>query len=590
MVSREQIEDIRQRINLVRLVEQVVPLKRAGRHHLGLCPFHQEKSPSFTVSEDKQLYHCFGCGVGGTVYNFLMDYYHLSFPEALQRGAELAGVELQNQSEEEAKKSKLLSEKKKKLFHIMDLVADTYHRVLKKSPNASAARKYAESRNLSSTTLDTFKIGFSPESWDNLTRYLSAKKISLDEARQIGLITEKRGGGYVDFFRNRLIFPIRDGEGRTIGLGGRVLGSGQPKYLNSPQSLLFDKGKNLFGIYEAQEAIRKHKSVIVTEGYMDQIALYQAGVHNVVATLGTALTEYHAKLLRRHTHRVTLVFDGDSAGVKATLKAMRPLMSEGLSANVVELPEGEDADSYVKTHGPEKFRKLVENAKPVMKFYIDRFYLAERDVVKKSEAIKEMMGLVNSCDALLKEALVKELKDTAGLGEDFLRSNQLDHKAVRRPIGPVSAQRSTDAHKFLNEELLLLRTTLEVGEAMKKIFDEDTFSLFSSEKLAQLSKEWLRRVDAERKSAPGNWSVWIEFWEDAETKSDIRKILMSASLDSLQDWDKIWMDCVSKLKRRKLSFLRKEIAEAEMGGRDQDVQKLSREVLALKKSFESAKP
>ena len=591
MVARELIEEIRSRLNLVAIVEQVVPLKKSGRNCSGRCPFHQDKSPSFTVSEEKQLYHCFGCGAGGTVFNFLMSYHQIPFPEALERAAQMAGVEIRNRSAAEDERIRKTQEKKRKLSEVLALAAESYHRYFLNSDAAQTARAYAKGRGMDPTIAKHYQIGYAPDSWDTFARFLAKRDASMMDAKDAGLVGAKQKGGYFDFFRNRLIFPIRDPEGKTIGLGGRILGEGTPKYLNSPQTLVFDKGKNLYGLFEAKDSIRTEKNVYVVEGYMDQIAMFAAGFPNTVATLGTALTADHAKLLKRYTDRITLLFDGDAAGLRAIQRAMLPVLEAGLSAYVVVIPDRDDPDSYLKKNGAGPFSKLAESAVPVMHFFLERNYLAEADVAKKAAAVSQIVAMVRGANPYLKEALIRDVRDTTGLTEAVLRGEEslapARSSAVARPTR-IAAQPSSKATGLFEEEWTLLRVSAECPDARERLFSDDAFEYFSSEPLAAAARDWLAQIAREPDRAGA--SDLVDRWPDEETRSAIAKVFMMQTRDFSSEWKKVYADCLSKMKGRKISALTQAMESAERSGDAGQVTAISRKVLELKKSSEKAKP
>jgi DNA primase len=348
------IDDLLTRIDIIDVIDGYVPLRRAGRNHQALCPFHEEKSPSFTVSQEKQFYHCFGCGANGTAISFLMDYAGMDFVEAVEDLASRAGVVVPREGGGPSPKQEDTTE----LYELMEIVIRFYGKQLREHPAAPQAVEYLKVRGLSGQIAADFELGFAPPGWDNLINSIGKSEAALQRLSRIGMIINKEGGGHYDRFRERIIFPIRDQRGRAIGLGGRVLGDGTPKYLNSPETPLFHKGRELYGLYQARRKQKDIASLFVVEGYMDVVALSQYGIHNAVATLGTAVTPDHLERLFKTCPQIVFCFDGDVAGQNAAWRALEialPLIRDGRQVYFMFMPEGEDPDSFVRRYGPEKF-------------------------------------------------------------------------------------------------------------------------------------------------------------------------------------------------------------------------------------------
>ncbi|MDX1804234.1 MAG: DNA primase [Alcanivorax sp.] len=364
------IQDLLARTDLVELVDARVPLKKTGRNYSACCPFHQEKTPSFTVAPDKQFYYCFGCGASGNAVGFLMEYEHLNFPEAVKQLAGRAGMEVP-ESRPETAADRQKKDRLQALYDLLSRAEKFYARQLRQAPERQKAVSYLKNRGLSGEIAKHFALGFAPPGFDNLITGLSLTDASLEQALTAGLLVRRedlhqggRGRTY-DKFRDRIIFPIRDSRGRTIGFGGRVLGDGKPKYLNSPETPVFHKGQELYGLWEWRQSRDRSDRLYVVEGYMDVIALAQHGVANVVATLGTATTEDHARKLFRQVNEVILCFDGDQAGVRAAWRALEsllPALDDGKQVRFLFLPDGEDPDTLVRNQGPEALRALTDKA------------------------------------------------------------------------------------------------------------------------------------------------------------------------------------------------------------------------------------
>ncbi|MDF2944942.1 MAG: hypothetical protein K0S01_3800 [Herbinix sp.] len=366
LYSEELVEEIRSRNDIVSIIGSYIRLQKKGSNHMGLCPFHNEKTPSFSVSSSKQMYHCFGCGVGGNVFTFIMEYENYSFIEALKFLAERAGVNLPEQEySEEAKKQ---SDLKGRLLEVNKQAAKYFYYQLV-SPRGQTAHEYLVNRGLTEEMIKQFGIGYSNKYSDDLYKYLKGLNYQDDFLKLSGLVTidEQRGGS--DKFWNRVMFPIMDINHRVIGFGGRVMGEGSPKYLNSPETMLFDKSRNLYGLNFAR-ASRK-STLLICEGYMDVIALHQAGFTNAVAALGTAFTVFHANLLKRYTNEVLLTFDSDTAGTQAALRAIPILKETGLTIKVINMKPYKDPDEFLKAMGAEEFQKRINEARSSFFFEID---------------------------------------------------------------------------------------------------------------------------------------------------------------------------------------------------------------------------
>lgn len=366
------IDQLLNRIDIVDLIDGYVPLKKAGANYKACCPFHGEKTPSFTVSPSKQFYHCFGCGVNGTAISFLMDYDHMEFREAIEKLASGAGMEIPEESQ--GFKPKQAVSQGIDLYQLMNEVNDFYQTQLRQHADKQQAVDYLRKRGLSGEIAKRFGLGFSPEGWDNLMSKLGATAPAQKALLDTGMLTQNEKKRTYDRFRHRIMFPIHDHRGRVVGFGGRVLDQGEPKYLNSPETPIFHKGSELYGLFAARGGIKEADGVLVVEGYMDVVALAEAGINNAVATLGTATTPMHLQRLFRHTPNITFSFDGDRAGRAAAWKALEtslPALQDGFQVSFLFLPDGEDPDTMVKKVGKEGFEELVNNATPLPDFLLD---------------------------------------------------------------------------------------------------------------------------------------------------------------------------------------------------------------------------
>ena len=364
--SEDLIEEVRSKNDIVDVISGYIKLQKKGNNYFGLCPFHNEKSPSFSVSRSKQMYHCFGCGVGGNVFTFVMEYENYSFLEALQLLANRVGVELPKM--EYSKEQKEIADLKSSILEV-NKIAGQYFYMQLKSESGAHAREYLKNRGLDDNLVRSFGLGYSNKYSDDLYRFLKGRGYSEDLIRQSGLINTSEKNGVYDKFWNRVMFPIMDVNNRIIGFGGRVMGDGKPKYLNSPETLVFDKSRNLYGINRARQSRRPY--FLLCEGYMDVISLHQAGFTNAVASLGTAFTPGHAHLIKRYVSKVYITYDSDEAGTKAALRAMPILRSAGIACEVIRMDPYKDPDEFIKNAGVEAFEKRIEDASNGFMFSIE---------------------------------------------------------------------------------------------------------------------------------------------------------------------------------------------------------------------------
>ncbi len=412
LIPQDFIDDLIARADIVEIVGRRVQLKKAGREFKACCPFHDEKSPSFTVSPGKGFYHCFGCGAHGTAIGFLMEFDHMSFVEAIESLAHTMGVDVpRSDSDKPARRYD-------ELFSLMDTVARHWQAALKDSP---AAVEYVKQRGIDGSTAKRFGIGYAPDGWSNVLDKFGKSTEATERLLATGLIIRKDNGKHYDRFRDRIMFPIRDPRGRIIGFGGRSLGDGEPKYLNSPETVLFHKGRELYGLYEARQALRNIEQLVVVEGYMDAVALARHGIDFAVATLGTATTSEHLNRVFRLTENVCFAFDGDRAGRAAAWRALEnalPQIREGRQIRFLFLPDGEDPDSFVNAHGADAFLKLIEDGSALSEFLIEELSSqVDMETVDGRARLAELARpLVNRIPAgVYRELLIESLAEAVGL-------------------------------------------------------------------------------------------------------------------------------------------------------------------------------
>lgn len=399
--------------DIVEVVGKYVHLTKQGHYLKGLCPFHSEKTPSFTVTPEKQIYHCYGCGAGGQVIRFVAEIEGLSFGQAVRKLAEEANLQVglgASHTGAETKESK----ERAKLLEAYELADKLYQYILHNTEQGKAAKQYLMGRGITGKLMETFGIGYAPSRWDTLVNLLDKKQFPLPLMEQGGLISAKQDGtGYVDKFRDRVMFPIRDWKGQTIAFGGRLMGDGQPKYLNSPESMLFHKSRTLYNLHASRPQIRKMQEIVLFEGYMDVIRSWDAGVTNGVATMGTALTPEHAEAIRRLAERVTVAYDGDNAGQSAAYKSIPLLENAGCQVKIAVIPGGMDPDEYIASHGSERFvREVIETAVPSIKYkllYFRKNYRMQEDGERLryiQQALRLIAGLTSPIE---REHYVKDL-------------------------------------------------------------------------------------------------------------------------------------------------------------------------------------
>ncbi len=437
------IDDLLARINIVDVIDGRVKLKRAGKNYSGLCPFHKEKSPSFSVSPDKQFYYCFGCGAGGNALGFLMEYDRLNFPEAVEELAKLAGIDVPREEGRQVDHQR--EQQLKRQFEALEQASSFFQQQLRQSPERERAVNYLKQRGLSGQIAAAFEIGYAPPGWDNLLNHFNAVDNATELLEQSGMVihNEEKDSHY-DRFRDRIMFPIRDVRGRVLGFGGRVLGDEKPKYLNSPETPTFHKGRELYGLYEARKHSNQLDRLLIVEGYMDVVSLAQHGIHWSVATLGTATTAQHLERLFKLVPEVIFCFDGDQAGRTAALRALHttlPVIKDGQEARFLFLPDGEDPDTLVRKEGEAAFGQRVTQALPLSEFFFNSL-TEEADLSSmdgRARFSNTALPLIQSMQpCLLKQMMMDRICEITGLSLEQL-SSVIDLHQVTQPSSPPPA-------------------------------------------------------------------------------------------------------------------------------------------------------
>ena len=578
------LEDILNRVDIVEVVSGYIPLKRAGRNFKALCPFHHEKTPSFMVSPDRQIYHCFGCNAGGNAFGFLMQYERLEFPEAVDILAKKAGVVLPQIQKEDAKTVSLYTQ----LYKINELVTLFYESTLNSS-DGIIAKNYLIKRGISQGTIKLFRLGFAPVKWDGLINHLRAKNISLTLLEKAGLVLAKEGGGYYDRFRNRIIFPILDIKSRPLGFGARVLDDTLPKYINSPETPVYTKGRNLYGLNLARDAIKELDYVVVVEGYLDSLMPYQEGLKNIVASLGTALTTEQARLIKRYTHNVTMVYDADDAGEMATLRTLDIFIEEGMNVKVVSLPEGLDPDSFVRKSGIQNFKDKINKAETLFdyKLRILKSRYSIKEIEAKARIAFEMLPTINKFkNAVLKSEYIKRLAQDLNLEEDALLQ-ELKKVKEDRPYLDLNQVVQKKALNINPTEKLLIKLMLEERELISRIRMSLEPADFLDERISRIVSVMFDLMEQGKNIETSNL---INYLNDTDTLQVICESTFLPEI-SAQNKDRVIDDCIQRLKSEKLKFkkqqLHDQIKTAQHLGDEEKLHRLMREFQHLTKKSES---
>ncbi|SFA38218.1 DNA primase [Parageobacillus thermantarcticus] len=471
-IPEETIETIRRTVDIVDVIGDYVQLKKQGRNYFGLCPFHGEKTPSFSVSPEKQIFHCFGCGAGGNVFSFLMDIEGISFLEAVKRLAVKANIDLSNLQLDDANRSRTDAGETKMMVEAHELLKKFYHHLLVNTKEGQEAFDYLQARGWTREIIDQFEIGYAPDSWDFAVKLLSGRGFSLELMEKAGLIIRKENGDYFDRFRHRVMFPIHNHHGDTVGFSGRLLGEGQPKYLNSPETAIFHKGKILYNFHQARLHIRKHQEVVLLEGFADVISAVQAGVAHSVATMGTALTEEHARILRRNVDTVIVCYDGDASGIEATFRAAEVLTEAGCHVKIATIPDGLDPDEYIRKYGPDRFRRdIIDAGSSLMAFKMMYFRKGknlqdENDKIRYiEEVLREISKLPNPIEW---DYYLRQLADEFSLSLSALQEqlnryrDTVKHSHhIDREVAPKPLLQKKLLPAFQNAERMLLAHMLQ---------------------------------------------------------------------------------------------------------------------------------
>ncbi len=569
-LSEEKVSEIRDRSNILEIISDYVALKKAGKNYRGLCPFHSEKTPSFMVNEEKQIFHCFGCGEGGDVFTFLMKAGHFSFPQAVEELARRYGVKLPSRELSAIQKKEMT--KKEVLFQINQIASEYFHDLLTRRREGEGGRSYLSQRGISPEIISEHRLGASADRWDGLVQHLQGKKVSLELAWELGLIFPKKKAGnstlregWYDAFRGRILFPIFDLHQRVVGFGGRIIKEGQPKYLNSPESSIYHKGNTLYGLQVAKQYAVEKDCVIVVEGYFDLLTLHQYGWKHSVATLGTALTTPHIQTLKRYTKNLMTLFDADQAGIQAALRSLPLFLEEEVTGKMIALPKGEDPDGFLRKGNPEDFRKKVERSVPLIDFYFDRLAKTHdlKSIDGKVKVAKEGMALLGKIpNKIRRDFYIKALAERLEIQESFL------HEMLRIPSRASSRsgedlKKSSAEGAFPRAEEIVIRLMVHHPELIPILSKERIFKEFESPTLQRIA-ETLK--DFYQKKGKLDLSEVL-----GNLEQDLKARLCDFAFreNELEGVDpgKILQDCVQKIREKRLRKekyeLVKKIREAE---------------------------
>ena len=562
--TEEKLEQIRRGVDIVELISGYLALRKSGGNFVGLCPFHVEKTPSFTVNRDKGIFYCFGCHAGGNVITFLMRMENLSFPEAARRLAIKAGVELPSRARGPG------AEALQQMYRINELAAQYYHHLLMRGEEG---REYLKGRGVEPTTISQFKLGYAPKGWENLVNYLNGERVSLPLTARLGLIIAKKGEGYFDRFRHRLIFPIFDVKGRVIGFGGRALGDEEPKYLNSPDSPIYKKGESLYGIHLAAPEMKAKGSAILVEGYFDLLSLYQGGIKNVVAPLGTALTRRQGEIIKGYCPSLFLLYDADTSGQQAARRSMELLLNSKLDTRVAILPAGEDPDSLIRREGAGAIDASIRSSKPLVDFLIGEATkeLSPQDPRQRSLIVARVLEVLERMEDRIEQAgHIDRLAERLNLKPELILSALNRRQTGQGGPEPIKPSASP------NREELLIALILGRPKGIERVMEEQVVGMMADPTLKGLAGLIIKNYQEGRATDPASLNDLVE--EEAERSALCRLSLLTPAGDETRG---AMADCIRGIKRDHLKKRERElltaIREADMRGDQELLKRLLKE-------------
>jgi len=578
LIPEPVLEQIRQNNDVVEVIGSYFPLKRAGANFRALCPFHKEKTPSFNVNPSKQIWHCFGCGEGGNVFSFVMKYENVDFLTAVRRLAERAGIKL----EYEERAGDPGRDQKDQLLVLHEVAANFFHHNLMKEPSAAVAREYLKNRGITAETAKKWRLGYSPDAWDGLIQHAATKKLAAELLAAGGLALQRdRGDGFYDRFRGRLMFPICDEQGRAVGFSGRILtdAKDQPKYVNSPETPIFQKGRILFALDKAKRAILDEKYAIVCEGQVDTISCHEAGVENVVAPQGTALTEQHARILKRYAEEVVLMFDADAAGQNAIVRSAGPLWDAGVVIRVAVLPPRHDPDSYVKAFGGEKLKELVTKAPSFFLYLLDRLSQqhdprTERGKLQIARQMAEWLARIPT--PILLATYAQQTARRLDIGEDVLRKEVTKLTGSRRDRTGIAggddelndaADIDEERPRGLPAEEMLLRTMLADERIIEIAAERLDLAWLSNSLAGQTIQDALRLYNGRNWNGPNSL---LNQPQSDQTSRLVSELLLNQ--ESVKQPEAAAADCLATLEQRwmkqRLGELRRQLQQPGLSAAD----------------------
>jgi DNA primase len=550
MIPEDKVREVAERLSIVEVVSEYVQLRRAGANYTGLCPFHAEKTPSFNVNPAREIFHCFGCGAGGNAFSFIMRIEGLSFPEAVKLMARKTGIEIEERQLSQSEKQ--AQDERQTFQRINELTAGFYRSVLEQKPEGAVAREYLERRAATGEIAEAYRLGFAPDRSDGLVQHLKANGIHLETALKLGVV-RKSDRGWYDQFRNRLMFPIRDTKGGVIAFAGRVLDASLPKYINSPESPLYHKSSVLFGMDMALPAIRTEKSVIIVEGYFDHLALYRAGIRNVVATCGTALTATHAGMIKRHAEQVFMLFDSDKAGKNATIRSMELFLEQRIPAYVITLPAGDDPDSFLAENTVEAFTACRDKAQPAFNFFI-KSLLAQtpaNSVNNKLRVIDELLpSFKKITDPAERDLNEEEICRLLGIPVHAFRKRRGGMSLTSRDI--TGGQDQAHAKGDQTQEMLLALICC-YHEARAEVEKSGIINLFEGDylELARLVLDTMANNDNAQAL-----SHLLDSIEDPDVRVLLSRMLVSEARMADINWRTALDDCIRSIERKALRSIK----------------------------------
>ena len=555
LIPENILDDILARVNIVEIISSSIPLKRAGRNFKACCPFHHEKTASFTVSPERQIYNCFGCGESGNAFKFLMRYERMDFPEAVETLARKAGVTLPQSDFQGSKVQGAVTE----LYKVNELAAEFYSTNLN-SLQGAGPKDYLLKRGITLETIKDLKLGFAFDKWDALINFLRGKGLNLENIEKAGLIVRKDTGGYYDRFRNRIIFPIFDIKGRVLGFGARVLDSSLPKYINSPETEVYTKGRNLYGLNLAKDSIREDDFIGVVEGYMDFILPYQEGVKSIVASQGTALTVEQVRLLKRYTNNVVMIYDADSAGELATLRSLDIFIEEEVNVKVVPLEKGFDPDTFVRKNGIEVFRKEIKNASSLFdyKLSILKSRYDIKDIANKAKVSALMLETINKFkNAILKAEYLKKLSFELGINEEALLEEARKGSKDKFRVVPPEVSIKKKPLNVSPTEKLLMSLMLEENSLINRIKDKFDPQDFKDDRFSRILSLMFNLIEEGKEVKPQNLMNYLG--------DDISHLICESDFlpegMSLEHKERMVDDCLKRLKNDKAKVIRERLHE-----------------------------